>query len=401
MGKRQRKPEPFSVAELEEIAQSPALQGFEKVLQYRPVLMAPPATTVVDDPQSTVDDAPATTVVDSRPSTIDAETATTVVGPLASTVAPSPTATNQVLWMAEGGGGVFTSSRVKRIERAQDALTHVEEAVYDALWGTKREPEPFRLVQIGYAELAKRSRVSKRGIQRVTDRLLEKRFIQVETQANIYTRQSTIYRVFSYGTVLRFLRDTNRLHVVRTGTGVFYAHRIPVTTVDDSLATTVDVHSPSTVAASSVSTVEPSAPSTVAASSTVNTLGNQEGITSSSVSMVASRIVPLISVDDDAVRRLIENCRHFDPMASDEEIAYCAQLWIQQNTRNTSIRKPAAVMLMAVPKFFEAPATELTRHRTERNLQLQQSRELAQRILDDPESSDNDRQWARVALQTT
>ena len=49
MGKRQPKPEPFSIAELEEIAQSPALQGFEKVLQYRPVLVPTVDPTVEDD----------------------------------------------------------------------------------------------------------------------------------------------------------------------------------------------------------------------------------------------------------------------------------------------------------------------------------------------------------------
>ena len=104
-------------------------------------------------------------------------------------------------------------------------------------------------------------------------------------------------------------------------------------------------------------------------------------------------------IDDDAVRRLIQNCRQADPTATDEEIGYCAQLWIHQNARNTSIRKPAAVMLIAVPKFFEPPATELTRYRDEKGRQLKESREVARRILEDPEASDNDREWARAALE--
>ena len=50
MARRQPKPEPFSIAELEEIAQSPALQGFEKVLQYRPVLVETLLSNEDDNP---------------------------------------------------------------------------------------------------------------------------------------------------------------------------------------------------------------------------------------------------------------------------------------------------------------------------------------------------------------
>ena len=259
MARRQPKPEPFSLAELEEIAQSPALQGFEKVLQYRPVLVEPPSSTVVDGPSSTV--------VDYSPSTVDDSSATTVVDSFTAHTF------GQTLWVAENGAGVFTSSRIRRILRAQDALTHIEEAVYDALWGTKKDPEPCRLVQIGYAELAKRSRVSKRGIQRVTDRLLEKHFIEVEKPADISTRQPTTYKVFGYSSVLKFLRETGRLHVVRTGKGVFYAHKVDQPTVDDSSSSTVDGSPASTVDVRASSTVDAGSPSTVDASSTVNTLG--------------------------------------------------------------------------------------------------------------------------------
>jgi hypothetical protein len=69
MGKRQPKPEPFSIEELEEIAQSPALQGFEKVLQYRPILVEPPRETVEDGSTPTVEEKTASTVVDTPPST--------------------------------------------------------------------------------------------------------------------------------------------------------------------------------------------------------------------------------------------------------------------------------------------------------------------------------------------
>ena len=56
-------------------------------------------------------------------------------------------------------------------------------------------------------------------------------------------------------------------------------------------------------------------------------------------------------------------------------------------------------MLTAVPKFFQSPATELTRYRDEKGRQIKESREVARHILEDPEASDTDREWARAALE--
>jgi hypothetical protein len=86
-------------------------------------------------------------------------------------------------------------------------------------------------------------------------------------------------------------------------------------------------------------------------------------------------------------------------MATENEIAYSAELWIHQNARNTSIRKPVAVMLTAVPKFFEPPATELSRYRQEKSTKTDQSRELALAVLANAESSEQERKWAQALLQ--
>jgi hypothetical protein len=63
----------------------------------------------------------------------------------------------------EGGlnGALFPASRVKPIERAQDALTHAEECVYDFLWGTKNAAkDDYRIAQAGYDRIAKAARVT-------------------------------------------------------------------------------------------------------------------------------------------------------------------------------------------------------------------------------------------------
>jgi hypothetical protein len=107
----------------------------------------------------------------------------------------------------------------------------VEEAVYDALWGSKKKPEhdEHRMAQIGYSELARKSRVSKRTIQSVIDRLLAKAFIEVARPADILRRQPTIYRVFGYAAVFKRQRESGRFWVVQTGRGIFYAQKLPST----------------------------------------------------------------------------------------------------------------------------------------------------------------------------
>src|SRR4051812_6462996 len=68
---------------------------------------------------ASADDTGKTSSVDAKPkSTVDVGSASTV------------------LWQAENGV-LFPSSRVRRVNRAQDALTHIEESVYNFLWGSK------------------------------------------------------------------------------------------------------------------------------------------------------------------------------------------------------------------------------------------------------------------------
>src|ERR1022692_3367291 len=67
-----------------------------------------------------------------KPTTVVAASTTTVVNE-----SPAAMGINRPLWQAEANGSLFPHSRVRQIERAQDALTHSEECVYDILWGPK------------------------------------------------------------------------------------------------------------------------------------------------------------------------------------------------------------------------------------------------------------------------
>src|SRR5215831_13607688 len=111
----------------------------------------------------------------SKPSTVDLGSASTVDAGATSTVDVGSASTVDVgsspvvLWQAENGT-VFPVSRVHHVDRAQDALTHIEESVYDFLWGTKTA-EPYKLTEAGYAEISKAARIAKRNAPVVIERL--------------------------------------------------------------------------------------------------------------------------------------------------------------------------------------------------------------------------------------
>src|ERR1035441_9285513 len=94
------------------------------------------------------------------------------------------------LWITEQGD-LVPQARVKRIRLAQDVINSAEESVYDTLWAAKSqtdEREASRIVQAGYDYLVKRTRLSKKTIQRIIAKLIDKDFIAIERPADIYQR---------------------------------------------------------------------------------------------------------------------------------------------------------------------------------------------------------------------
>lgn len=336
-----------------------------------------PAAVPEDSPLPTVEDTPASTVEDSSPSTVEAG-----------------------YWMAEGAPGVFTTSRVRPVVRAQDSLTHVEEAVYDVLWGPKRkgEQEEHRTVRMGYAELAAKSRVSKRTIQAVVDRLIDKRFITIAQRADIYHRTATVYQVRCYVVALAAQRAEGKVFVLRTGRGVFFARRLS-STVEAISPSTVEVGTPSTVEGASTVTVEAMSPSTVEVASTTSLGIKNIGTSSSSAAVVGEQLRRVLTIDDDAVARIIASCQKAQPDATGEEIAYFAEIVIAKHGRNPKVGNLVGLMIRgAVAKYFEPPASELTRYREEKKRAREREEQFAREVLNDPASTDAGREWARAVI---
>ena len=129
------------------------------------------------------------------------------------------------LWQIEGLGSIFEHSRVRRIQRAQDALSLVEEKVYDLLWGTKNQRrDEFRLVHFSLQRISTEARINIKTVRQLIPRLIEKGFLAIEHEADVRRNIPTLYRVPSYALILMDQKRRNRFAVAKTGKGVFYVH---------------------------------------------------------------------------------------------------------------------------------------------------------------------------------
>jgi hypothetical protein len=301
------------------------------------------------------------------------------------------------MWIAEEANGFFSRSRISRIHYAQDALTHREEKVYDVLWGGKTQPpEESRSVKIGYTELARKARVDWRTAVRLVRRLSDKGYIQVESGGGEDGKTATVYRVFSYGAILKAQKEAGKVWVLKTGTGVFFAQRVE-TVVSRSLST-VDDGSPSTVVRGAVSTVVSGVGHKEIG---IKDLGREADTSSSSPFSVVVEALRTIDpgTDDDGAAQLIEASRKACPDATDEEIAHFTLL----KGSSKGIQQPLAFLKTAVPKCLQGESLRQYRREVDqaREAQAQRDRlerEHWQRVLDNPGSDEQSRAWAREAL---
>jgi hypothetical protein len=342
-----------------------------------------------------------------KPTTVVYDTTTTVVDELQREPITTTVIAN-TLWRAELNGALFPASRVKPIEKAQDALTHAEECVYDFLWGTKNAArDDYRIAQAGYDRIAKAARITKRNAALIVDRLIEKGFVRLEAEADPLHRVARQYRVLSYRAALEELARSGRDFVVRSGNGVLFVRAATVvvdtmaidaaTTVVADKQTTVVADQPTTVVATTTVTVVADQSTTVVATTTL--LDNKketERQSSSSLANVCRKNGILL---DAAAERIIQKrCRTYDQAASNEEIAYFTAAKIDQLRQSRNVGNLVGLLMTAVPEYFVQPAHEVQHYRARKAQNLAKEKETARKILDDPETSEQEREWARGML---
>jgi hypothetical protein len=442
MAKRLPRPEPIT---FEEIASLPSLKGFGEFLRYRPgdavaaVIPFPEPTvgleskptvgskqtptvgfetapTVGPEPGPTVDLGSALTVdnksepaAGSNPTpTVGFEPEPTVGLETEPTVNPAADPESElavlsgIFYLAEDLGALFPVTRIKRIGRAQDALTVKEEAVYDVLW---KSGDVQGLSTWSYTDLAdhKEVRSDKRNVAKLVGRLVQKGFIEIARQGGGARTQKTVYRAFGYGAVLQTQRERGVCGVIKTGNGVFYALKmsLPGPTVGPGSQPTVDRSSQPSVDRSSQPTVDRRPPPSLVQRTLV-----QEPTSSSEL------LDSTPDFDDDARQQLVAKCRKLAPDVTQAEIADAtrkkrAQLF----TGRKRIDNPVGLLLEAVPKAItgaglsqlRAKRAELAREAEER--QRRQEAETAeriaewQRILADPAAEEDMKALVRDCLK--
>jgi len=308
------------------------------------------------------------------------------------------------LWVTDDGD-LVSQSRVRRIRIAQDVVNSAEEAVYDTLWNTKTAQgtaasgDSARTVQAGYDYLGKRTRLSKKTIQRVIDRLIHKDFIAIEKPADIYRRIPTVYRVFDYRTILAHHVRKGRTHVAKIGPGFTYAHPI-----DDPRRISINTPNMTTVATIDRTTVDPDHLSTEAPTIPVtgdkenkttvvqettrsidkNLLGKTSSASRTGTSSETTTTAPaeLISglqdlvqfVDTEAATLLWNECRFRVADCRPEEVLYFAQGKASVCVGGR-IKNPVGFLLATVPKCFEGPAFTNFRREEERKAEEERRRQ--------------------------
>jgi predicted transcriptional regulator len=287
-----------------------------------------------------------------------------------------PVAPTRALWQAEGLGTFFEQTRVRRIHQAQDALSLVEEKVYDLLWGPKNlRKDEFRLVHYSLQRIATEARVNIKTVRELIPRLIDKGFIAIEHEADVRRNIPTLYRVLSYTSVLNDQKRRNRFYVAKTGKGVFYVHPVSATVqaASEPMGSEQNPCGFKPMGASS----SPAGHSTAPEGPPMEGMGGLKPMESSGPSLdtlidnflrqtttttyaaITESIRQTLNLepDDTLLRNMIYACHQnaFNTLqspATDEELIYFTATKARILSRTPNIRNHLAVLRKAVPECF-------------------------------------------------
>ena len=346
-----------------------------------------------------------TTVPESSKDKQDSEAGTV---PVINTVPNSPTVPNsQVTPTSRPRVRVFRATRV------QDGHSLGEHLIYEVLWRQGQGDDQVRTVQIGYDRLAALASVNWKTAKACLKSLEEKLAIETIAAANSNERTGKTYRIHCFTAILERRRAAG-MQWVEKGRGVRFIE-VGTVPIINTVPASNTVPETNTVPEAGTGTVLKTGTDTVPATGTpLGSLRNIEEITSSSAIATLQQTAADngIVLDDDAARKLIRRCRTVREDLSDAEIAYFTQLKINQLRNSKTVENWVGMLIASVPAYFEGDAVQLIRMREQGSQQreAQQAQAEAQRceldallqtqqaVLDDPDSSDEDKAHARKIL---
>jgi hypothetical protein len=282
---------------------------------------------------------------------------------------------------------------------AQDGHSHAEQSVYAALWdGGSPDADGNRTITIGLGRLSRVARLSENNCRLNARSLVRKLAIEEIGEENSRACIGKTYRVFSYSAILQRRKAAGLEWVLRTkGVAFVTPDGNPI---DDSNRVVSVPHTgsiPGTETIPGPPTESGPGPPTESVPPYRNLFRKEFEERKTSPSLIEQTAHKHgIILDDDIVCRIQKNCKLNEPSATEQEIAYMLDLKINQLKFSRSIENLPAVLVKAVANLF--PSNELQRYRTKRTREQAESRASARQILDDPNSTEKDREWAQAAL---
>jgi hypothetical protein len=285
--------------------------------------------------------------------------------------------------------------KIRRASQVQDGHSLGEQLVLTTLWNvaTAVEGQSYRRITIGYRTLSGMCGLTVNNCKSNLKSLYAKLAIEPETSYS--NTMATTYRVFNFAEILRRREAAGLTYVIRskgaqfvnqeTGTPVTGTPRIPNT---GTPATQTGIPGSG----------EKGIPAPGTQLRNKKEADSKE-VPAADVGVVSLAIRKYLAIDDDAVRRIVASCLHMRADAAGEEIAYFAEVVIAKHRANPKISNLVGLLIQgAVANYFAAPASELEAFRKAKAEERRRELKIAQEVLDDPQSSEHDRDWATKIL---
>jgi len=302
------------------------------------------------------------------------------------------------------------SARIRRATLAQDGHSFGEQALYEALWQHAHPRDnDARIITLGYRRMSELARLTVNNCKANIQALIQK--LAVEEAASFTHSQGRTYLVFNYTAIIQRRREAGLTHYIKSRGVVFVdpdtGEPLTARIRDRSGIPFSGGPAPGAVPegdrrgtpASIISGAPVSAQppySEVVRNSSRNT-------TSTTPAELVQGLRQLVDiVDDEAASVLWHQCRRRAPDCTPEEVLHFARSKAAV-FRSGKIQNPLGFLLAAVPKCFEGVGfQEFRREQSERareaDEQQAQMRREFEAILNDPASSEEDREFVRRML---
>ena len=407
MPKRQPKPELITP---DEVMDSPALQGFDTFLRYRPSEEKPaPARHPEPMGESPIGDSGPSLVslTGSPPKSAEAQNK--------SPIGKSPIGTDAKDFSAQPAHiqVIRPPQKIRHAVKVQDAHSIGEQTLYQALWNAAApETADSRLIRIGYGGMQSLCGLDKSNCKDNVLSLVQKLALEVTSGFDIRRNEGNTYRVYSYGAILKRRKAAGLEWVIRSR-GVRFVDKPPI-----GITPMGDYDSP--IGDSPIAPQGELPPGAMGDSPTgpvgKTPIAFRKGIkteeTEPSSSLLIGEVLRQYSevVDDEGIRKLVANCRALAPSCTEEEIAYFIHARARQAKASASVRNLMGFLLVTVPPCFEGSAFQKFRaEQAQRKAAEQQQRAMEEAemarilveqraILADLNATEEDKRFARQIL---